>query len=52
MEYEVLQKVGQGAYGVVWIESKCEGYGVHVWANGDRYEGEWKEHKVEGCREV
>jgi hypothetical protein len=21
---------------------KAEGYGVHVWVNGDRYEGEFK----------
>lgn len=22
--------------------SKADGYGVHVWRNGDRYEGEWR----------
>jgi len=25
-----------------WKEGKAEGQGVHTWANGDRYEGEWK----------
>ncbi len=25
-----------------WKASKAEGYGVHVWQNGDRYEGEWR----------
>ena len=24
-----------------WVMSKAQGYGVHVWKNGDRYEGEW-----------
>lgn len=26
-----------------WRMSKAEGYGVHVWVNGDRYEGEFKQ---------
>jgi hypothetical protein len=25
-----------------WVDGKCEGYGVHAWQNGDKYEGEWK----------
>jgi hypothetical protein len=24
------------------LESKANGYGIHQWKNGDRYEGEWK----------
>eukprot|EP00347_Sterkiella_histriomuscorum_P023931 403332889 len=24
-----------------WKNSKADGYGVHQWKNGDRYEGEW-----------
>ena len=27
-----------------WVDGKAEGYGVHVWANGDKYEGEWREN--------
>ena len=22
-----------------WKENKVDGYGVHIWTNGDRYEG-------------
>ncbi|MFO0116502.1 MAG: hypothetical protein ACK521_02410 [bacterium] len=25
-----------------WKQSKADGYGVHQWKNGDRYEGEWR----------
>lgn len=25
-----------------WRQGKADGYGVHTWANGDKYEGEWK----------
>jgi hypothetical protein len=25
-----------------WRFSWAEGYGVHVWKSGDRYEGEWR----------
>jgi hypothetical protein len=25
-----------------WKKGKADGYGVHNWMNGDRYEGEWK----------
>ncbi|MFM7851870.1 MAG: hypothetical protein ACKO96_08120 [Flammeovirgaceae bacterium] len=24
-----------------WVDSKAQGYGVHVWENNDKYEGEW-----------
>ena len=28
--------------------NKAHGYGVHEWANGDRYEGEWKDCLKQG----
>lgn len=26
-----------------WKRSKPHGYGMHIWKNQDRYEGEWKQ---------
>lgn len=26
-----------------WKFGKADGYGVHVWINGDRYEGQFKQ---------
>jgi len=26
-----------------WKNGKADGYGVHTWLNGDRYEGQFKQ---------
>lgn len=33
--------INEESYIGEWKESKAHGYGVQVWASGDRYEGEW-----------
>jgi len=31
------------------ISGDCEnGYGAYIWPNGDKYEGEWKDGKMDG----
>ena len=25
-----------------WVSNKAEGYGIHVWIDKNKYEGEWK----------
>ena len=52
MEYEVLQKIVRGAYGVVWKEDERHGYGEMYWTDGSVYKGEWNNGKQHGCREV
>jgi len=31
-----------------WKNNKADGYGIHVWMDGDRYEGQWKACLREG----
>ena len=52
MEYEVLQKVGQGAYGVVWKDDKSHGNSTTDTYGNEVYEGDREWDKQHGCREV
>ncbi len=35
-----------------WLDGKMHGHGTYSYADGDKYEGEWKDDKVSGVRGV
>lgn len=37
----VWKGIANDSYIGKWVNGKAEGYGVHIWKNKDKYEGEW-----------
>ena len=52
MEYKYQVWKEGSRYEGTWLDDQAHGFGKLFHADGTMNKGEWKEHKVEGCREV